>query len=215
MLQASGITDTLTSVFFLDMQEGWIAGQNGTILHTTNGGVLWEKVTSGTTQWLSDISFSDADHGWATGPLGMIHTSDGGSTWIRHGITDIPLNALWFNRDQVGWAVGEGGTILHFEDRGPVGTTPLERTSAKIQLEIYPNPSSGTMTLTYKLPVFSPVKVRIYDLQGRLVTQLIQEWQESGTQSLTLDASELNPGIYICMLESNGMSACTKMIRLR
>jgi hypothetical protein len=57
--------------------------------------------------------------------------------------------------------------------------------------------------------------VRVYDLQGRLVTRLIQEWQNNGTRSLTLDATAWKPGIYICTLEAVGISACTKMIRIR
>jgi photosystem II stability/assembly factor-like uncharacterized protein len=37
--QESGVTRYLTSVFFTNELTGWAVGENGTILHTTNGGV--------------------------------------------------------------------------------------------------------------------------------------------------------------------------------
>jgi hypothetical protein len=214
-MQASGTADTLQSVFFLDRNQGWIAGQNGIILHTTNGGVFWEKVASGSTRWFTDISFSDADHGWVTGPTGMLHTKDGGLTWNKHGLTDMPLNAVWFTPDQYGWAVGEGGTILHFEDWGPVSYQTQAGTSGNVNLRVFPNPGSGNTTLEYTLPKSSKVKIRIYDLHGRLVFQPFDGWQAEGNQRITLDVSHLDPGMYICTLESQGVAALEKMIRLR
>jgi hypothetical protein len=39
--QTSGTIETLTSVHFTDNNTGWVVGDNGTILKTTNGGVTF------------------------------------------------------------------------------------------------------------------------------------------------------------------------------
>jgi photosystem II stability/assembly factor-like uncharacterized protein len=44
-----------------------VAGYQGLILHTSDGGKTWETQKTGTTQTLESISFLDANHGWAIG----------------------------------------------------------------------------------------------------------------------------------------------------
>jgi photosystem II stability/assembly factor-like uncharacterized protein len=43
----------------LSAQVGWAAGENGTILKTTNGGQSWQQQTSWTTSFLTSITFTD------------------------------------------------------------------------------------------------------------------------------------------------------------
>ena len=40
-MQRSGVYETLNGIDFINDNEGWIVGNNGTILHTTNGGVTF------------------------------------------------------------------------------------------------------------------------------------------------------------------------------
>ena len=47
--------------------DGWIVGDQGVILHTTDGGATWTPQTSGVTDDLAGVTFVDAQHGWAVG----------------------------------------------------------------------------------------------------------------------------------------------------
>ncbi|MEZ4689250.1 MAG: hypothetical protein R3A12_03355 [Ignavibacteria bacterium] len=47
----------LRSVHFTDMNTGWTAGFNGTILKTTDKGTSWETQISGTSANLNSIQF--------------------------------------------------------------------------------------------------------------------------------------------------------------
>jgi photosystem II stability/assembly factor-like uncharacterized protein len=81
VVQQSNTNETLYSVCFLDTLNGWILGTGSTILHTTNGGNVWEKQSaiSGATRC---ISFCDTLNGWIVGPAGILFkTSDGGKNW--------------------------------------------------------------------------------------------------------------------------------------
>ena len=66
----------------LDDQTGWIVGDTGTILKTTNGGTSWDPLPSGVSSHLRGVFFLDADQGYACGDAGTILvTSDGGASW--------------------------------------------------------------------------------------------------------------------------------------
>src|SRR3569623_3262105 len=62
----------LTSVDFIDDKQGWDAGHDGVILHTTDGGETWtlqREALSGD-QPLFAIHFNDAQNGFAVGLFG-------------------------------------------------------------------------------------------------------------------------------------------------
>jgi photosystem II stability/assembly factor-like uncharacterized protein len=69
---------------------------------------------------LFSVSFPNEKDGWACGRWGLIlHSSDGGRTWIRQNTeVDFTLVSIYFVDSQNGWAVGDSGTILHTIDGG-------------------------------------------------------------------------------------------------
>ncbi len=71
-------------------------------------------------QDLFSVIFPSESMGWACGRWGtVLHTKDGGKTWIRQdSSTDFTLNAIFFTDPLNGWAVGEEGTIVHTKDGG-------------------------------------------------------------------------------------------------
>ncbi|MFQ6007792.1 MAG: WD40/YVTN/BNR-like repeat-containing protein [Candidatus Zixiibacteriota bacterium] len=91
-------SEKLGDVIFVDVNNGWVVGSNGYILHTSNGGASWSKQTSGTTNDLWGVTFVDPDTGWAVGRVGIIlHTTDGGDSWEpQSSNTDKVLSAVTF-----------------------------------------------------------------------------------------------------------------------
>lgn len=80
----SPVRATLTSVFFIDAENGWAVGHDDTILHTTDGGQTWtvQNYQPELEKPLLDVLFLDAQHGFAPGAYGLFEqTSDGGSHW--------------------------------------------------------------------------------------------------------------------------------------
>jgi photosystem II stability/assembly factor-like uncharacterized protein len=85
----------LHAVYFVDQDHGWIAGGNGTLLSTVDGGVTWNKTSLTIKDSLIDVYFSDSTHGWllAQGDVFklksnerssyLLNTNDGGITWQR------------------------------------------------------------------------------------------------------------------------------------
>lgn len=109
----------LYSVEFEDKQRGYVVGDEGLILATTDGGRSWFEQKSGVTEQLFHLSFQGRE-GWAVGTAGtIVHTSNGGSNWYpqRSG-TDKDLNRVYLITDKVGLISGDHGTLLRTENGG-------------------------------------------------------------------------------------------------
>ncbi|WP_419186075.1 WD40/YVTN/BNR-like repeat-containing protein [Rohdeia mirabilis] len=120
-------TSTLNSVFFLDQQRGWCAG-NG-IFFTTDGGATWTKAND----WGSiyTLHFVDELHGWAGGNGGYVYrTTDGGQTWafgvsVQSGWT---VRDLWFRDALEGYAISIDGTFSRTTDGGASWSVVMDLT---------------------------------------------------------------------------------------
>jgi photosystem II stability/assembly factor-like uncharacterized protein len=97
----------------------WAAGQAGTIIKSTDKGVNWEIQYSGVTNQLNGVSFTDSLTGWVCGNSVILHTGDGGETWIQQAIPVVPsINDIMFIDHELGWAVCGSGHILRSIDGG-------------------------------------------------------------------------------------------------
>lgn len=69
---------------------------------------------------LFSVTFATENLGWACGGWGAIlHTADGGKTWMpQDSGTDFTLTSIFFVDQKTGWTVGDGGTILHTVNGG-------------------------------------------------------------------------------------------------
>ena len=115
----SGTTNNLNGGYLLDSGIGFVVGDAGTILKTTDSGMTWSPLTSGTTNGLYDVYFFDATQGVAVGEQGLIlRTTDGGAGWqgVTSGVTDA-LRAISFSGVN-GISAGDSQDILYSTDAG-------------------------------------------------------------------------------------------------
>ena len=115
----SGTTNNLNGGYLLDSGVGFVVGDAGTILKTTDAGMTWSPLTSGTTNALHDVYFFDATQGVAVGEQGVIlRTTDGGAGWqgVTSGVEDT-LRSVSFSGVN-GISGGDLQTILYSTDSG-------------------------------------------------------------------------------------------------
>ncbi len=132
--QQSGTMAWLRAVYFLDHNHGWVAGSNGTLLKTTDGGTTWKKLLPLTKDTLHDVFFADEHNGWLVAERDLLklasndeprsyllRTEDGGVSW-RRVVPKTNMNArllrLVFADARRGWVFGETGTVLATTDGG-------------------------------------------------------------------------------------------------
>ncbi len=80
---ASGTDELLTSSVFISPTEGWLVGQDSTILHTTDAGLHWASQSSapGTDQALFSVASLAPGHLVATGSYALMLETVNASTW--------------------------------------------------------------------------------------------------------------------------------------
>lgn len=82
----------------------------------------------------------------------------------------------------------------------PLGPEPLSLSQS--QLTIFPNPSSGQLTLNYTLNKPSEISIHIIDVYGRLIQAIITGPRKGGYNTEELDLQSVLPGTYIIILNS-------------
>jgi len=115
----SGTTSNLNGAILLDSGTGFVVGDTGTILKSTDAGATWTPLTSGTSNTLHGIYFLDPNEGVAVGDSGTIlRTTDGGAAWqsIPSGVGDT-LRSVSFTGTN-GICGGDSQDILNSTDAG-------------------------------------------------------------------------------------------------
>jgi photosystem II stability/assembly factor-like uncharacterized protein len=124
----SGTTSDLNHAAF-----NYIAGNNGTILKSTNQGISWQPVNTGTTGNLRSIIVSGQNL-LSAGSSGLIiRSTDAGMNWsvIPSGTTNN-LNSVSRISSSIFLAVGDQGTIMYSSSSGLNWTPITSGTSVNI-----------------------------------------------------------------------------------
>jgi len=133
--QPSGTMSWLHAVNFIDQNRGWVAGSNGALLQTLDGGATWKKISVlATKDDLRDVYFFDEGNGWLLAQRDpfklksnerssyLLNTQDGGITWQRVFLDTPDVNTrfarLVFTDAQHGWVFGEIGVLFATTDGG-------------------------------------------------------------------------------------------------
>jgi hypothetical protein len=79
----------------------------------------------------------------------------------------------------------------------------------------YPNPFNPSTTITYSLPFASNVKLSVYNAIGQQVKIVENVYKNAGSYKVTLNANDLNSGIYFYKIEAGQFSQVRKMILVK
>jgi photosystem II stability/assembly factor-like uncharacterized protein len=71
----------LIAVFFTSADTGWVAGDNGYLARTSDGGSTWARVPLNTTEDINEIYFRNEDNGYLVAGRKFFITRDAGRTW--------------------------------------------------------------------------------------------------------------------------------------
>lgn len=90
-------------------------------------------------------------------------------------------------------------------------------TSEKVEvtnysIDNYPNPFNPMTTISYSIPQAGYVVLKVYDVLGREVAELINGVKEKGRHSVMFNASKYSSGFYIYTIKVNDFYASKKML---
>jgi photosystem II stability/assembly factor-like uncharacterized protein len=123
----SPTTRWLTKCSLVDTLYGWAAGDSGTIIRTSNGGVNWSVQNSGILAYhIDDIFFLNRNLGWAlandylfNGTF-VLKTTNGGNTWTTSRFPDTAavVGNVYFIDSLNGFVSGFSGKIFKTTNSG-------------------------------------------------------------------------------------------------
>ena len=79
----------------------------------------------------------------------------------------------------------------------------------------YPNPFNNMTRLTFGLPGAADVSLAVYELNGRMVEQLVSGEFKAGFHAAVWDASYASTGVYMVRMESGIQSAAQKIVLVK
>jgi hypothetical protein len=79
----------------------------------------------------------------------------------------------------------------------------------------YPNPFNPSTVIRYDLPQSGIVTIKIYNILGKEVMTLVNEFHNAGKYNITLNGSNLASGVYLFSIKANNFSSVRKMMLLK
>jgi hypothetical protein len=115
---------------------------------------------------------------------------------------------------------GSGDAIADWMNSGEPFDADVTTKSAAIPdhfvlLQNFPNPFNPVTTISFTLPQTAPVQLAIFDVQGRLVQELLRESRDAGFYSVTWDATDLASGLYFCRIQAGNCTDVKKLMLLK
>jgi len=79
----------------------------------------------------------------------------------------------------------------------------------------YPNPFNYTTVISYDLPVNTNIRIDVYDISGKLVDTIIDNFQNAGKYNIIWDAHQLSSGLYFYQIQTDNYKNIKKSILIK
>lgn len=220
IFEAGGQSQFAQSFFSDYLHSNYVADFGGSYILT---GFTGDPITDGMviplnsvyTRSPDQISAADASTTpivqFGSGPnINSVRTDNGTYKVVYFGFAFEQLNDLTIPdtlvRRAVRWLTE--GIVLDNSDKGNIVTSySLDQN--------YPNPFNPATTISYSIPEESQISLKVYDVMGREVSELVSGRQLAGAYNVEFDASSLSSGTYFYKLTAGNFVSVKKMILLK
>jgi photosystem II stability/assembly factor-like uncharacterized protein len=170
------------------------------MIETKNGGRDWIYKPLNIFGMGESISFRTRNEGWmVTGfSARFAYTIDTAKTWSYFSTQDTAaMYDIKFINQRIGWAAGDKGCIYKY-NTGIIGIYNESTIVPDIftLYQNYPNPFNNSTIIKFDLSEGMDVKVKIFDINGKLVNILIDGFKEKGYHSILFSNDNLASGLY-------------------
>ena len=110
-----------------------------------------------------------------------------------------------------------GGTYTLYSTKTDIEETDSAATHSSNLEQNYPNPFNPETVISYKLQAASKVSLKVYDILGREVATLVDEFKQPGNYNSKLSAqnSKLSAGVYFYRMQANNFVKTKKLMLLK
>jgi len=122
------------------------------------------------------------------------------------------INTFPGSSDNPGNGPKPKGTDASFQAEGPAGE--IESHDFGL-MQNAPNPFNPSTTIEYTVPELSSVSLKVYDLSGHEVANLVDREQQPGRYQFRFDGSHLPSGVYIYRLQAGKLTISKKLVLVK
>jgi hypothetical protein len=206
------------SLQFDNTTTGLVGGT--ALLRTTNGGANYSTLTAPGTGNITGLAGGAGTDYWYTRGNNVYITTNSGDNWVT---AYTGTTALWAVDMQTvsgcprGWAVGATGTIIKIGNDTLVGVTNNNNqipNSYSLE-QNYPNPFNPVTKISFEIPSAGLVELKVFDILGREVSVLTNEFKQPGSYITYFDGSQFASGVYFYTLRSGNFTETKKMVLIK
>jgi len=188
---------------------------------TYNGGEDWDVVFFNQNTTITDIYFIDNSNGWIISDGYIYSTNDG---FTSKDSINIPISKFGFYNESSAYGIS-GDKIYKTRDgwlsADPVYTLTTIKEDINMPVEgfsvvqNYPNPFNSTTKLKFSLDQTSKVTIKIYDVLGKEIEFLTNEYYMPGTYEIFWNAQSQPTGVYYFKISSGFKSRLSKAVLIK
>ena len=212
----SGLTNRSVFALAVHDKELFAGTYGGGVFHSTDGGATWSS--SGLTEMYVYAFGFYGRNIIAGGEVGIYLSTDDGASWSSIGANLANDHILSIAIDDDILYVGtSGGGVWRCQ------ITQLltgVKTQSLLPLDFliwqnFPNPFNPSTMIRYQIPSSARVSIRIYNLLGQELANLVDEQKQPGVYSLEWNASNFPSGIYFYQLRAGSIIQTRKMLLIK
>ena len=210
---------TLPTVSFVipnqnnDMHDGSVSTGDSWLQSHLDGYIQWAKTHNSLFILVSDEDDDNHSNNIPAVFVGQMVNAGDYSTNINH------LDILKTIEDMYGLSyAGSSNNSNDITDCWTTSTAIDNSNSAPLSFRLYqnyPNPFNPSTTIKYSLPKEGIVTLKVYNVLGKEVKTLVNEFENAGVYNVSFNASELPSGIYFYRLISGNFTQVKKLILLK
>jgi photosystem II stability/assembly factor-like uncharacterized protein len=214
--------ETAEALYFSDANTGYYCTNTSSarIVKTTDGGNTWTLIHSQegyNGAW--GMSFTSSMTGYVcTGSGKVLKTTNAGANWDEQS-TPLTENLYEINfpSADTGYISSWSGKILKTTNGGITFIGKINNeVPDKFKLnQNYPNPFNPSTNISFSIPSNEFVQLQVFDVNGRIVSEPVNENLTPGNYEITFNSENLSSGIYYYRLSKGSFSETKKMILLK
>lgn len=213
------IDDYVSDFSFLNISTGFVVvniDSISVIKQTINGGNNW-IIKSTIDDNINRIRFINQFTGYLMNHDRVYRSTNGGINW-KFVYLPTKLRAFDFDfaDEYTGFLCGDNSMILKIINGGAIYIQePLQTLSDFHILQNYPNPFNSETNIKFIITKPGFTILKIYDIQGREVSVLLNKYLNPQTYILKINSATLSSGIYFYTINQNGLSITKKFVLLK
>jgi hypothetical protein len=147
---------------------------------------------------------------------GVYATRNNGASWTYLGLDSLSVRGLVSYGDTTyAYTYADG----FYKLRSPSGgTNSIAQTDIPALFELdqnYPNPFNPTTLIRFSVPQRSRYSLKIFDILGREIAQLLDQELDAGVHEVQFDATRYSSGVYFYQLQAGAAVLTRKLVLLK